>query len=551
MTRSGLFPDMTRFTENYQLLGPAGKEPFPTGFGVPSPYMAGTASHAPARIGRYQILGLLATGGMAEIFLARQEGPTGFERPVVVKRVLPHLARQTVFREMFLDEARIVSRVRHPNVVTVHELGDHENELFLVMEYLEGESVATLLKQSRRDQMPLPLTVVAHLAAEAAAGLHAAHELTSVEGVPLGIVHRDVSPQNLFVLYDGHVKVIDFGIAKAIDRLGGRTQTGQVKGKFAYMAPEQVGAQDVDRRADVFSLGAVLHELITGRKLFGREHDLLVLKAICEERIPLPSEFRGDVPRELDEIVMRALSRKPATRYESAAAMRRDLVSLTRVLEGSSLAEEQMAALMSQRFGQRIAMQQELLRRIRTGQAITHVPAAEPMTGPTPPIKSDRDELSQPPESSHTAAVSPGQVVSVLPTSSRVWPLALAGAVLVASAGLFGGWRILSKRTALREPGASAASQATVPLESGSAPISAGASTDSVPSSSVGLSPGPSATSSSGVLSSGVGPSATMSSAAPDATPTAPPNKGNTRPPPPAQKTPKPAPSERGFTRFE
>ena len=495
----------------------------------------------PARIGRYEILGLLATGGMAEIFLARQDGPRGFERPVVVKRVLPHLARQQVFREMFLDEARIVSRVLHANVVTVHELGDHESDLFLVMEYLEGESVGTLLKQVRRDGVALPLQIVTHLAAEVCAGLHAAHELTSVDGVPLGIVHRDVSPQNLFVLYAGQVKVIDFGIAKALDRLGGRTQTGQVKGKFAYMAPEQVGAQNVDRRADVFAMGAVLHELITGQKVFGRDHDLLILKAICEERIPLPSELRGDVPRELDEIVMRALARNPAARYESAAAMRRDLVALTRKLEGQWLAEEQLAALMSQRFSQRIAQQQELIRRIRTGQTITHVPAADTTGNETPPLPAPRDEHTVGPSSaSRTAAVSPGQAIPVGDgVAPRGRPLVLAGvgvAAAVALAAVFSAWMLMGKKGAASD-GVRSAAVATQPAPETPAPP-AGA-TDSANARAGEPAPAGS-----------TAPSASASASAKPAS-RAGSNDVSSKLPGSKQPTPRPSASERGFTRFD
>src|SRR5262249_34107635 len=207
----------------------------------------------PRTIGRYEVVGELATGGMAEIFLGRLVGPSGFERPVVIKRILRQLSHKESFVAMFLDEARIVAGIRHPNVVQVQELGQDTGELYLVMEYLEGESVASLVRRLVAQGERVDYALAAHVVAEACAGLHAAHEAQN-------LVHRDVSPQNVFITYDGHVKVIDFGIAKTEGRMA-QTEAGQVKGKFGYMSPEQCKADPLDRRSDVFALGIVLYEL--------------------------------------------------------------------------------------------------------------------------------------------------------------------------------------------------------------------------------------------------------------------------------------------------
>jgi serine/threonine-protein kinase len=216
-------------------------------------------------------MGQLAVGGMATVLLGRLTGPRGFEHSVVIKRILPHLAAVPELVDMFVEEAQIVASIRHPNVVHVHELGHDRDELFLVMEYLEGESVGGLMRRliTRQEQLDLQLAI--HIVAEACAGLHAAHELKDADGKKRGLVHRDISPQNVFVTYSGEVKVLDFGIAKVANS-GTKTEAGHLKGKLQYMSPEQCLQKPLDRRSDVFALGIVLYELTTGRRLFKRDN---------------------------------------------------------------------------------------------------------------------------------------------------------------------------------------------------------------------------------------------------------------------------------------
>jgi eukaryotic-like serine/threonine-protein kinase len=230
-------------------------------------------------LGRYEVVGHLASGGMAEVLLGRVRGPHGFERAVVLKRILPHLARMSSFVDMFLDEARIIARIHHPNVVQVHELGTEGGELFMAMEYLAGESVSSLVRRLATRNAKLDHALAAFIVAEACAGLHAAHELKTDDGALLHIVHRDVSPQNIFITFDGAVKVIDFGIAKSADRVA-RTEAGQLKGKLDFMSPEQCKSEPLDRRTDVFALGIVLYELLTQRRLFKRPSPAGTIKAI-------------------------------------------------------------------------------------------------------------------------------------------------------------------------------------------------------------------------------------------------------------------------------
>jgi serine/threonine-protein kinase len=334
-------------------------------------------SPPPAKtIGRYEVAGLLAEGGMAEILLGRLVGPSGFEYPVVIKRILPSLARSPELATMFVDEATIVAAIRHPNVAAVHELGRDAYELFMVLEYLEGENVGGLMRRLWSRGQSIGYRLAAYVAAEVCAGLHAAHELCDDDGAPRDVVHRDVSPQNVFVTYRGEVKILDFGIAKAAQRQT-KTDAGLLKGKYGYMSPEQCHGKPLDRRSDLFSLATVLYELSVGRRLFQRESDLATLKAITEESAPPPSRLLSDYPPELERIVMRALARKRQDRYPSAAEMRRDLLLLVHALPSDSLPEEELGRLMRQLFSDRMAAKSALLSRLRTTSEVAAIPEAE------------------------------------------------------------------------------------------------------------------------------------------------------------------------------
>ena len=269
----------------------------------------------PSKIGRYEVAGFIATGGMAELFLGRTPDT---HKPVVIKRILPHLARQSSFVSMFIDEARLGSMIRHPNLAEIYELGQVGSELFLVMEYLQGESLSGLVRRLVVRDERLSHALAAHIVAEACAGLGAAHELTDEKGVPQHVVHRDVALQNVFVTYDGNVKVLDFGIAVAAHRLA-QTATGSLKGTFAYMSPEQCRGEPLDARSDLFSLGIVLYELSTQRRLFKRASEFNVLKAVCEDAIPKPTRGDRSYPKKLEDICLRALDRDRDKRFPVGA----------------------------------------------------------------------------------------------------------------------------------------------------------------------------------------------------------------------------------------
>lgn len=359
-------------------------------------------------VGRYRVLGRLAKGGMAEVLLGSLDGAAGVSRAVVIKRVLPHLAEEAEFRTMFLDEAKIVAGIRHPNVVSVLELGEDDG-LFLVMEYLQGEGLDDLNARILHHDMVLEPRLAAFIIAEACAGLHAAHTHTDSDGEPLNIIHRDVSPHNIFLGYDGHVKLIDFGIAQS-NIQDAKTQTGVVKGKLSYMAPEQLDRRELDHRVDVFALGIVLWELLTGRRLFKRESPMETVRAVCFDPIPGPLDVRDDIPVYLDGICRCALSRAPEHRYENAAAMREDLLKCIRSLDQTGNEREELSRLLHKEFAENRQKKRQMIRSIESGgdAEITTKDATQSLT---PPSQSGARSAPPPPRpmpvSAPPAAVRP------------------------------------------------------------------------------------------------------------------------------------------------
>lgn len=276
------------------------------------------------RLGRYVLGPRLGAGGTASVHLARLEGPGGFERLVALKIIHEHLLDEADFVRMFIDEATLAVRMAHPNVVSVFELGREGDTLFLAMEYLHGQPLSSVIERASAAGVSLPYDLVAWMGARVAEGLHHAHELVDDTGAKLGLVHRDVSPQNVFVTYDGQVKLIDFGIARAAGRLA-RTTIGRIKGKFIYMAPEQVLGHEFDHRADLFALGSTLYETAVGLRPFQAEDETEALHRMLFEGVPDPRHARADFPEPLAAVLQRAMASEPADRYQSAAEIARDL----------------------------------------------------------------------------------------------------------------------------------------------------------------------------------------------------------------------------------
>jgi serine/threonine-protein kinase len=314
----------------------------------------------PTSISRYEIFGKLAEGGMATIYLGHLRGPKGFTRTVALKMLRPEYAQDPNFIAMFIDEANLVAKLAHPNIVHIYELGEGDGQLFIAMEMLFGESLAAIWAECQRRNARLRGDLVAWIGARVAEGLHHAHELCDSEGSPQHLIHRDVNPANVFVTYDGHVKLIDFGLVKAVRKVS-RTQTGVVKGKLAYLSPEQIAGVPIDRRSDIFSLAATLYELSTDQRLFKRDADEDTIEAVRAALVPDPTSSVPDYPSLLWLVLRRALARDPAERYATAQEFARDLDGVARA-QGSIIQTSSLAEVMGELFGKERVREISLLR---------------------------------------------------------------------------------------------------------------------------------------------------------------------------------------------
>jgi serine/threonine protein kinase len=380
-------------------------------------------SRAAAEVGStansYQILAKLATGGMAEIFLARGEGVAGVERYCVLKRILRDRASDVHFVQMFLDEARLAAQLQHPNIAQVYDIGKLGDSFFFTMEYVHGETVRALLHRSLGLRRKLPIASVLTIVAGAAAGLHHAHVRVGVDGRALDIVHRDVSPSNLMVSYEGGVKLVDFGVAKASDRVH-ETKSGTVKGKISYLSPEQCRGKRVDRRSDLFSLGICFWEMLTCERLYRRDSDFENMNAIAGEPPPAPSSRRSDVPPELDELVLRLLAKEPEGRCQSAEELI-EAVEGVAARTGTVLSASGLGRFMRELFGQRPEPWLELESLQEQGEAVSVTSEPIPPELAVPPAdRIDHQlasvlDLSQ--HRSITESLDERQVIPVLPTA--------------------------------------------------------------------------------------------------------------------------------------
>lgn len=443
-------------------------------------------------LGRYELLLPIASGGMAMVWAARLKGTRGFQKIVAVKTMLPKLSDDAQFEQMFLDEASLASQVRHPHVVETLDLGEQDGVLYMVMEWIDGVPLHQLIKEARKTG-GIPLPVAARIVMQACSGLHTAHELRDAKGQLVGLVHRDISPQNILVTYDGVAKVVDFGVAKATAHGDGATAAGQVKGKAAYMAPEQIKAQTIDRRVDVFAMGVVLYLLTTGKHPFRQDSEAATLFKICEPKPPLaPHKLVPAYPMMLERIVMQALAKDPAKRYPTANDLARALdQSLPRNLRAST--DEEVAAFVRSLFGERREQQaaalaaaletadrraappKESLRALLDSQPPpslqtgSGVASLTEISGITRPSVDSLPELGSDPSGARALAPTPGEGVELTappPKKSRV-PLVIAAAVAV---GLAAAAAIFALRQPAATPAATLAPAATATTPPPAAP---------------------------------------------------------------------------------
>jgi serine/threonine protein kinase len=342
--------------------------------------MSSVASNAPClapgcRLDRYNLLLQVAEGGMGLLWLARQQGKHGFDKLVAIKTILPKLASDPGFRQMFLDEARVVSRIEHPNVAQVLDLGEEQGVLFLVMEWIDGESLIKVGHTALRETgAQIPVGILTRIMIDVCAGLHAAHQLTDDDGLSLGVVHRDVSPHNLLVGFRGTTKVIDFGIAKVRNRISQETSIGLLKGKIAYMAPEQAMGNGVDRRTDVWSAGATMYRFLAGRVPYSAPEPLAVLRRIAEG-LPAPP-LPDSVPEPIRLVVERALDPDTTRRFATAHAMGVALESAMRAAHAYTTRDD-VAAFMEEHLGEERAMRgREIEHAVRESRAQVRVELA-------------------------------------------------------------------------------------------------------------------------------------------------------------------------------
>jgi serine/threonine protein kinase len=424
------------------------------------------------RFGRYETLHPIASGGMATVHLARAVGAGGFERLVAIKVMHPGLSDDPDFSAMFLDEARVAARIRHPNVVGTVDVHDGQDGLFLVMEYVEGPSLSAITRALGRKRARLPLPIALRIMVDALLGLHAAHEQTGPGGEPLHIVHRDVSPQNILVGVDGQTKITDFGVARAEARLSS-TRRGEVKGKLAYMCPQQVRTEPIDRRADVYAAGVVLWELLVGERLFRGDNDGALLLAVMTGAQRTPRQVDERIPGPVDRACMRALSLDVDARQPTALAFAEEL---------EAAAEEAGVALASSRA---LAA---FVKDLGAHKALDVPPMAVPVGEPRPPQPSRSLEGAAPTEPKPPRAAEAdanSQVASVL--SSPAMMMQRRGAVrrrigvaVAAIVAVLGGLAVGSHFTGNDAAPAAQPSASAVPLTARSSSEPAAPSSSSV-----------------------------------------------------------------------
>jgi TonB family protein len=410
--------------------------------------------------GQYELMEVISTGGMAEVFKARMKGVEGFQKIVAIKRILPHLTDNDEFVTMFIDEAKLAAQLQHPNIIHIYDLGKIERSYYIAMEYIDGKDLRSLLRSLEERKQRLPLGVALYIASRLAAALDYAHRKRDFQGRAMALVHRDVSPQNVLISLDGDIKLCDFGIAKAASKAS-HTRAGALKGKLQYMSPEQAWGKDLDHRSDIFSLGLVLYEMVTGRKAFAGDSELSILEQVRSPKLAAPRQIDATIPPEVDRIVMRALEANREARYQTAAELGADLDAVLRSIRPAPSSAELGAYLAN------------LLGRDRTGPvAAVAEPAparrgpAQPEPAPEAPARKPAPPPSQPAAAAAAAAQPPVPEVAQPVRARKPLPVgALAAAAVVVLAVAVGYVLMTRQRPAVPAGGDAAATPAPETME--------------------------------------------------------------------------------------
>jgi TonB family protein len=413
------------------------------------------------KFGQYVLIEKIATGGMAEVWKARMRGVEGFQKIVAIKKILPHLSDNQDFIEMFVDEAKLAAQLNHNNIIHIYDLGKIQSSYYIAMEYIDGFDLKTILKRAQERDQPMQVELALFIASKIAAALDYAHRKRDFDDRDLGLVHRDVSPQNVLISQEGDIKLCDFGIAKAASKAS-HTQAGALKGKLQYMSPEQAWGRAIDKRSDVFALSAVLFEMLTGRRLFTGDNELSILEQVREARVVAPSQTNDEVTPDIDRIVLKALSKDPAQRYQTAGEMARDLDAILYTFRPTPTSAD-LAIYMH---------------RLSTSEPIPVEPEPEPVPPPKPAVVAAPAYVPTPAPAYAPIAAAPVAEPSYAapdehrePGKSPMMLIGIAAAVLIVVAG--GAWMMLKGKSGPAVPAAQTTSASALHPVTGSSPIPA------------------------------------------------------------------------------
>jgi len=405
----------------------------------------------PMKFGKYTLIRKLASGGMAELFLAIQRSVAGFEKLIVIKRILPQMNQDRGFIDMLLHEARVAATLSHPNIVQIFDVGEVDGVYYIAMEHVHGEDIRSVVRQMKKKGVrEFPMEHALSILLGMCAGLAYAHERSELDGTPLNIVHRDISPQNVVVTFSGDVKIVDFGIAKS-DRASEHTEAGKLKGKVPYMSPEQARGQDVDSRSDIFSAGVMLFELTTGKRLFKGPSEFETLKMICESDYPLPSKVRPGYPEELEKIVMKALAKERVERYQTAREMQGALEEFIRT-ERIAASHIALNHFMQNLFEEKLASQKEALLQ---GKQLADIIEMQHISTRPPPESTNELEAAADVRSTSSQSVSlPGRTITPVerartaPQKRRgTLPILLVGGITAIVIGSGAGYWLVKRQS--------------------------------------------------------------------------------------------------------